>query len=50
MKAVKIVGGSYLTLTKEEKSMSQIALEYGVHVNQLRQWRDKSPRKLAPRV
>lgn len=29
-----------LEVLKEEKSMSQIASEYGVHVNQLRQWRD----------
>ncbi|MBE3555239.1 MAG: transposase [Thermicanus sp.] len=39
-----------LEVLKEEKSMSQIASEYGVHVNQLRQWRDKSLRKLASRV
>ncbi|ATY85822.1 IS3 family transposase [Kyrpidia spormannii] len=29
-----------LEILKEEKTLSQLASEYGVHVNQLRQWRD----------
>lgn len=29
-----------LEILREEKSMAQLASEYGVHVNQLRQWRD----------
>ncbi len=29
-----------LEILREEKSMAQIASEYGVHVNQLRQWRN----------
>jgi transposase-like protein len=29
-----------LEILREEKSMAQLSSEYGVHVNQLRQWRD----------
>ena len=30
-----------LEATKGEKTMAQISSEYGVHVNQIRQWRQK---------
>lgn len=30
-----------LTLLKEEKSLAQLAGEQGIHINQLRQWRQR---------
>jgi len=36
-----------LEIFKEEKSISQIAAEYGVHPNQLYRWRDQAQAGLA---
>jgi len=38
-----------LEILKEEKPMSQIALEHGIHINQLHQWKTKFLQEV-PRV